>query len=422
MTRVIVLDDDPTGTQAAAGVPVLLDLDAELPPDESCFVLTNTRAMEEDQAVRLILGLRERFGDAEYVLRGDSTLRGHVFAESDALGAAAGVLLFVPAYPALGRVTLDGVHLVTVDGRRIPAAETEFAADPVFGFTAPTLTAWAREVGDRAAASIPLDSVRQGGLAAALRQAPPGSVIIPDVETDADLMAVSAALDEARSAGVPVVLRCAAPLAAIRAGRPAGGLLARPVPRRPGGTLVVCGSHTEASGDQLAALADVLAAPVRTVSTDAVLSGGPSGPEIEGRRVAGLARGDLAERGVAIVASERVRRAGHGTLRHGARVMTALCAAASALRPQLTAVIAKGGITSAQVARDGLGAGAAQVLGPLYPGVAVWELRPSGAATISYAVVPGNVGDARTLVHVAHAFGLESSPATSEARLGVRKG
>jgi uncharacterized protein YgbK (DUF1537 family) len=129
-------------------------------------------------------------------------------------------------------------------------------------------------------------------------------------------------------------------------------------------------------------------------------------PQAEARRVAEIARRDLAERGVALVASERKRLADHGTLAHGAQIMTAICAAVTALRPCLAAVIAKGGITSAQVARDGLGAASAWVVGPLLPGVAVWEIEASAGTTISYAVVPGNVGDPRTLVDVAHAFGL----------------
>ncbi|MFG1688514.1 four-carbon acid sugar kinase family protein [Nonomuraea sp. NPDC049269] len=403
MSRVIVLDDDPTGTQAAAGVPVLLDLEAELPADESCYILTNTRAMEESQAVSLVHRLHDRCGDdAEYVLRGDSTLRGHVFAEADALGAADGVLVFVPAYPAIGRATLGGVHRVMVDGRWMVAADTEFATDPVFGYSARTMAEWVREAGGREATTVPLETVRCGGLDLVLRRAAPGAVVVPDVETDTDLATISTSIDAARSAGVPVVLRCSAPLAAMRAGRLADGLLDRPLRRRPGGTLVVCGSHTEASGAQLAALATELRVPVRTVSTQAALSE----PEAEGHRVAGLARVDLAERSVALVASERVRHSRHSTLGHGAKVMAALCATVTSLRPHLTAVIAKGGITSAQVARDGLGADHARVLGPLRPGVAVWEIGVSGGATLSYAVVPGNVGDVRTLVDVADAFGL----------------
>lgn len=151
---VVVLDDDPTGTQCAADVPVLLDPEADVAAalDGACgplYVLTNTRAMPRAEAVSLLAGLRDRVTRAcartgrtpEFVLRGDSTLRGHVFAESDVFGAGDGVLLFVPAFPEGGRTTVDGVHRVLIDGRTVPVADTEFAADPVFGYTARTMVA-----------------------------------------------------------------------------------------------------------------------------------------------------------------------------------------------------------------------------------------------------------------------------------------
>jgi len=411
---VVVLDDDPTGTQCSRDLPVLLDPAADPTPeltggDGAVHILTNTRALPAVEAVRLVRSVRERVDAAaarlgvevEYVLRGDSTLRGHVFAEADAFGAAGQVLLFVPAFPAAGRTTAGGVHYVEVDGRRVPASETEFARDPVFGYTTSTMVDWVREQGARPAYSVPA-----AGVARALATAPPGAVVVPDAGADADLALVSAALDGARAAGRGVVVRCAAPFAALRSGH----LATSPVAGTPslGPTLVVCGSHTGASTAQLAALADHLAAPVRTLSTVAALTE-PAGAA---GRLATAATADLTDRGLAILASERVRRAEHHRLDHGEAVMRALCAAVAQLRHHgLTAVIAKGGITSAEVARHGLGARRARVRGPLLTGVARWRV-PVGTATVDYAVVPGNVGGARTLIDVAHALGVVSPSPT----------
>jgi uncharacterized protein YgbK (DUF1537 family) len=141
----VVIDDDPTGTQASAAVSVLLD-PAGGPDDlpagaDAVHVLTNTRAIGRDRAVALLEAVQRQFDrrpGVEYVLRGDSTLRGHVFAEADAFGARDGVLLFVPAFPAAGRTTVGGVHRVRVDGEDLVAADTEFARDPVFGYRART--------------------------------------------------------------------------------------------------------------------------------------------------------------------------------------------------------------------------------------------------------------------------------------------
>jgi uncharacterized protein YgbK (DUF1537 family) len=56
-------------------------------------------------------------------------------------------------------------------------------------------------------------------------------------------------------------------------------------------------------------------------------------------------------------------------------------------------VIAKGGITSSDVATEALGVAQAWVLGPVIPGVPVWRLaRGARWADVPYVVFPGNVG------------------------------
>ena len=58
-------------------------------------------------------------------------------------------------------------------------------------------------------------------------------------------------------------------------------------------------------------------------------------------------------------------------------------------------MVAKGGITSCVTLRDGLGVGAAEVVGPVLPGVSLWR-----AGELDYLVVPGNVGDDRLLADI----------------------
>src|SRR5690606_1809004 len=130
----VVLDDDPTGTQSATDVPVLFEwdregLEAALAVSPSVYVLTNTRPLPEPEALAVIPEIRdhapagaERLGRAiRFVLRGDSTLRGHVFAESALFMGPDAVLVFVPAFPEVGRRTLANVHYVEIDGVEVPA-------------------------------------------------------------------------------------------------------------------------------------------------------------------------------------------------------------------------------------------------------------------------------------------------------------
>jgi uncharacterized protein YgbK (DUF1537 family) len=384
---ILVLDDDPTGTQCAADVPVLLR-PAEIGPlpAAAAYVLTNTRALAEPEAVALVGHIRDSV-DADLVLRGDSTLRGHVFAEMRALGLDRGVGLIVPAYPAAGRVTVGGVHYLVSGGERVNVADTEFARDPVFGFTARTMRDWVMEVGGQR----PVAPVGRGQqpLLDALRGAPDGGVVIPDVTGDADLVPIVAALKAARATGRHVVVRCAAPLAALIAGVP--GRLVPPA-GKVDRLLVVCGSHTAAATAQL----DALPFPRLVLPTDALFGSGRADAV---RTIVAGARARLADAGVAVVTTERVRRAEHGRLTDGATVMAGLIDVVRSLGPEVGAVVAKGGITSAEVATHGLDGTVAMVRGQIETGIPLWTVN-----AVPVAVVPGNIGDPGTLARVVNYF------------------
>ena len=60
--------------------------------------------------------------------------------------------------------------------------------------------------------------------------------------------------------------------------------------------------------------------------------------------------------------------------------------------------VAKGGITSSDVATKALGIRRADVLGQICPGIPVWRCGPEGRFPgVPLVVFPGNVGDAETL-------------------------
>ena len=71
-------------------------------------------------------------------------------------------------------------------------------------------------------------------------------------------------------------------------------------------------------------------------------------------------------------------------------------------------LVAKGGITSSDVATQGLGIKRAMVPGQILPGVPVWQLGPeSRYPGMPYVVFPGNVGGPEALVEIVTAFGRE---------------
>jgi uncharacterized protein YgbK (DUF1537 family) len=420
----VVLDDDPTGTQAVAGVPVLLEWDDVLLRETAAagpraiHVLTNSRAYPPARAREVVAGAAAAavaaIEGARFALRGDSTLRAHLLEEYLALRdtvfpGRTPPLLLVPALPAAGRVTIGGVHLLEGGGERTPLHETEYASDPNFAYPDARLLQWAE---DRSGGYFPrkrgrevgLEALRsEGGVAVAaalvaLAESGRAAVCAPDAETLADLQAIAEGLRLAEARGAEVVVRSAPTFVGVLAGNLACQRVNTPA--RAGGVLVVCGSWVPATTRQLAALAD--AHPGALVEVDVVaLASEDARSEVE--RAAAAASERLAGGGLAVVATQRERPTDVG-FDAGGRIASNLAAVAGLVRPRPGVVVAKGGITAAVTARSGLGARRATVHGPLVDGVALWTLDAPGDAKIPYVVFPGNVGDDGTLLEVVDAI------------------
>lgn len=395
----VIVEDDPTGTQAASDVDVILRPDRAAfdrffaSTKRSTFVLADTRALSAQDASarvgdisRAVTAAADAAGRATtLILRGDSTLRGHVFAEADAV-APDTPMLFVPAFLDAGRFTRDGVHYLRTPDGPVAVADTEFARDPLFAYRSSDFHGWVHEAsrGRRHALTVPLARLRQHGpeaIAEALLGAGPEAVVIPDCVGHADVLAIAAGLIRAQRRGAKVVVRSAATLAAALAGLSARPLEYIDVPD-PGRVLVVCGSFTSASTRQLRALDDLWRRRVELPATP---------HEGDDEVLAGALRERIAEDGRALLSTERSP--GHAQVpAEPERLMDGLVATVRRLAGDVDLIVAKGGVTSVRLATDALDATGARVHGQVLPGVAVWRLRtPEGERP--YVVVPGNVGD-----------------------------
>jgi uncharacterized protein YgbK (DUF1537 family) len=86
----------------------------------------------------------------------------------------------------------------------------------------------------------------------------------------------------------------------------------------------------------------------------------------------------------------------------GNRVSESLVAILRSISTQPRYILAKGGITSSDLATKGLGVKRAMVLGQILPGVPVWQLGPETKFPgLPYIVFPGNVGSEGALADVA---------------------
>ncbi|RAQ40496.1 Hrp-dependent type III effector protein, partial [Arthrospira sp. O9.13F] len=150
--KIIVLDDDPTGSQTVHSCLLLTQWDVETLrlglSDQSpiFFILTNTRALTPEAAATVtrevthnlkIAIAAESIEDFLVVSRSDSTLRGHYPIETDVIAEELGPFdahFLVPAFFEGGRITRGGTHYLKIDGVDTPVHQTEFARDSVFSY------------------------------------------------------------------------------------------------------------------------------------------------------------------------------------------------------------------------------------------------------------------------------------------------
>lgn len=421
----VVLDDDPTGSQtvydvnAAFSIPDL-DIRATMGADRRAFVLTNTRSLDPDQAAEIT----RRAVDAAYsglaasdclqvISRSDSTLRGHVHREVGELqqarrrqlGSSYGAVLFAPAYPEAGRVTVSGWHYVAVGQRFIPVGETESARDAAFGYRASALGDFLVEtsrgtVRGQDILHIGLDDIRLGGpqRVRELLCAADGRWVVADSLDVRDIEFVVLGTTCAVDAGVDVLVRCGPSLVRPLLGV-SGSRLYRPGPADADGAteaagLVVVGSFTDRTNRQVEMLTRNRDVSLVELSALAALAG-------DSVTLAGT-RDELAaalERGPAVLVTSRsvASLADPGASLKAARTVSA--AVAATVREVLHRrtprwVISKGGITSHDVTVSGLGVSRARVLGQLLPGqISVFRVLPGEAGyQRDFVVFPGNVG------------------------------
>jgi len=159
--KIIIFDDDPTGSQTVYGCPLLLNWDentlekAFKQSSPLIFILANTRSLSSvlaDKKIRDICSSIKNFfskygyykDDYFYISRGDSTLRGHGVLEPETLADELGpfhATFHIPAFFEGGRITEDRIHYLN----GIPVHKTDFGRDKIFGFSTSDLAKWIEE-------------------------------------------------------------------------------------------------------------------------------------------------------------------------------------------------------------------------------------------------------------------------------------
>ncbi|PWF27171.1 four-carbon acid sugar kinase family protein [Ancrocorticia populi] len=435
----VVLDDDPTGTQSVADLPILTSWEVDdflwalQDNPAAIYVLTNSRSLAPDNAAKInreviaaansaseTAGVKPRF-----VSRSDSTLRGHFPLETDTiveelsqLDVQVNGVVLVPAFSQAGRITVNGVHYAGSDEEGyVPVAQTEFSQDATFGYHNSFLPSWVEEkTGGKVTAEsvlvIDLQALRtdRSGVVSELLASSDRRAIVCDCTCENDLRHLALALIEAEEQGARFIYRVGPPFVRAMIGQEVREPLTpqeipTPTPSQEvaHGGLVVVGSHVSLTTKQVTKLKeDVSAQSVeidveKAISRDlrneyldsivtSVVNGLRNGTTI-------LATSRTLVRGIDETDSLRIARDVSSFVTDVVQRVTAI------VRPIF--VIAKGGITSSDVATKGLAISRATVIGPMLPGiVSLWRPEEGPAAGIPFIVFAGNVGNEDSMVQV----------------------
>jgi len=428
-TKIIVLDDDPTGSQTVHGCLLLMRWDvatlktalADTAP--LFFVLTNTRGMDATRAAdvtrevcrNLKIALADTDINPVLVSRSDSTLRGHYPVETNVIAAELGPFdahFLVPAFFEGGRITRDSIHYLKVDGVDVPVHETEFARDSVFGYHHSFLPDYVAEKthGQIAAHKVErflLADIRRGVLERLLLLKDNQCGVV-DAESYDDLMRFTADVRTAAGQGKRFLFRSAASLVKALADLPAQPVSAEAMGSftragHPGAVIV--GSHVDKSSRQLASLlqepgvagieVDVRSIPeLRTQVLQSVLQ------QAGAAHAAGKTVVVYTSRGEVQFADQAAR------LAFGEAVSALLMDVVRNLPESLGFLISKGGITSNDTLSTGLALRTARLLGQVAAGVSVVRCPADHPRFPDMPVVifPGNVGDDDALALVYRRF------------------
>ncbi|MCU0518210.1 MAG: four-carbon acid sugar kinase family protein [Oscillatoria sp. Prado101] len=428
--KIIVLDDDPTGSQTVHSCLLLTRWDVDTlrlglrDSSPIFFVLTNTRALTPERAAAVTRevchNLKQAIAaqgirDFLVVSRSDSTLRGHYPVETDVIASELGPFdahFLVPAFFEGGRFTRDSVHYLIVNGTPVPVHETEFARDSVFGYRHSYLPDYvAEKTGGRIPASAVerflLSDIRTG-TSERLTSLTGNQCCAVDGETQADLDKFAADVLHSASLGKRFLFRSAASILTSLANLGPQPVAAEDMAQyvrqgKPGAAIV--GSHVKKSTEQLERLLQEPGVVGIEVDVAHLLDESETQrsellattlDKVDQAHAAGFTPVVYTSRQELTFDSVGVR------LQFGLAVSALLMDIVRGMPADIGFLISKGGITSNDVLSTGLALRAARLLGQILAGCSMVRTPEDHPQFPNLPVVlfPGNVGDADALATI----------------------
>lgn len=439
----VALDDDPTGTQTCHDIHVLTVWDTPTlvsqfratKPGGGFFILTNSRALHPAPARALIsevcanlkVASAETKSPFEIVLRGDSTLRGHFPLEAEAAEDVLGVAdawLLCPFFLQGGRYTIHDVHYVAEGEYLVPAAETPFAKDATFGYKSSDLRDYVVEksrgsIPKEMVTSLSLETIRIGGADKVLEQlksVEKGTVVVVNAAAEEDVDVVVLALLKAAKDGKRYLFRTGAAFVSSRLGiAPIAPISAKQLNLSGSvGGLIIAGSYVPKTTSQLEVLRAKSGDKLTTVVIDVrTLLKSQDSAHAEMVKAIDTAEKEIHRGQDVLVMTSRELITGNDEVKSldiGSTVANALVHFLVGLKSKPRYLIAKGGITSSDMATKGLKMKKATIVGQAAPGVPLWRCDEPSAKwpRLPYVVFPGNVGSNDTLFDVVNGWRVQT--------------
>ncbi|WP_299554134.1 four-carbon acid sugar kinase family protein [Seonamhaeicola sp.] len=426
----IVVDDDPTGNQTVYDIPLLTrwDVDtlvAELKQSSVCFLLTNSRSLSAEETAKTYKGIGENILEASrlakkditIISRSDSTLRGHFPLEpqtlKDALHLNEAITVFIPVMFEGKRVTVNDTHYIKDDETLTPVSETPFAQDHSFKYTTSDLKGYIEEksggrIKSSEVYSFGLNAIREKSietLSEQILKIPANSYCIFNSLNYADLDKVTHALLQAEKLGKQIIYRTSSSFVPSYIGlKPKGLLNIEDIQsyKTSHGGLTVVGSYVKKSSEQLQeALKLFNTTTTLEVDVEQVLG---NNSDVYLNAIIIQIGANLKTGKDTIVFTSRKLITGtdvSSTINLASTISNALVSIINGLCVRPKYLIAKGGITSHDLAVKGLEMKRSEVIGQIQPGIPVWKMgEETKFPNLPYVVFPGNVGTTETLKQV----------------------
>lgn len=429
--KVVVLDDDPTGTQTVKGLNVYTTWDKEYIEDgfdsdhNMFFIMTNSRALSEEETKILHQNIIETIEqvssekDTPFIVisRGDSTLRGHYYYEPKVINEYSSegfdAVFYIPAFFEGSRYTYSGVHYLKENDAFIPVSESEFANDSTFGFKSKHLQDYVEEKSNGEVKAenvihITLEMLRECNAEALVNifdSLNEFDQVIVDAVNNKDLEFFAGVMMEyLESRNKKFIFRTAASFVRAICETP-GEVLGREEiiqPDNENGGIIVVGSHVDKTTKQLKHLTEnsnihQIEFSVRKVLEESDLAEYVGELRDEVSRVVSDGKDVVVYTSRGLIKTEDK----YESLKISKSISDSLVQIVSTLDVKPGFIIAKGGITSSDVATVGIKVKKAYVLGQAEKGIPVWKTNQDAKYPhIPYIVFPGNVGENHTLYDV----------------------